>query len=177
VKPSATPPTLRRRPRWDPPAIWAGALVALVIEVPAWIATSWALGAENWTLTAVFSMLQFLAFVLGGACAAWVQRLSLPLAHALVTAVGTYLALQVVISIIRIASGSGINIMNIVFFTTLALVAGAIGGALGSAMRRRGLVPSNQRVMIETTASATPHTTGNNTSNNTGSFTEPEDER
>lgn len=143
---AAHSPVSRRRPRWDPPAIWAGALVALVIEIPAWIATSWALSADNWTLTAVFSVLQFLAFVLGGACAAWVQRLSLPLAHALVTAVGTYLALQVVISIIRIVSGGGINIMNIVFFTTLALVAGAVGGALGSAMRRRGLVPSNQRL-------------------------------
>jgi len=141
---SATDPSARRRPRWDPPAIWAGALVALVIEIPAWIATSWALSAENWTLTAAFSLLQFVAFVLGGACAAWVQRLSLPLAHALVTAVGTYLALQLVISIIRLMAGTGINIMNIVFFTTLALVAGAIGGAIGSTMRRRGLVPSSQ---------------------------------
>lgn len=135
----------RRAPRWDPAAIRAGALVALVIAVPLWIAASWSMDGERWGLTALFTLGALAGFVLGAACAAWVQQLGLPLAHGIVTSVGTYLAVQVVVSAYRIATSSAIDVFGIMFFVTLAALAGVVGGLVGMRMRAAGFVPSTQR--------------------------------
>lgn len=131
------------RRSWDRAAIGAGAIVTVVVSVPAWVAASWALSAGRWTLTAAFSSIEFLGFVLGAACAAWAQRSSMPLAHGIVTSIGTYLGLQVILAVVRLVSGSGVDLMNAIFFATLAAVAGIIGAGLGQYLGRR--IPSRAR--------------------------------
>ena len=131
--------------RWDLTALRAGALLALVIAVPAWIGAGWSSGRESFTLNAVFTLLALVGFVLGAACSAWIQQRSYPLAHGVVTAVGTYVAVQVIVSTYRVLMGLGVNAFSLLLFTTVAAVAGLIGGLLGGRMRRLGFVPSTQR--------------------------------
>jgi hypothetical protein len=83
----------------------------------------------------------------GATAAAWSQRKGLPLAHGLVTSVGTYLLVQLVVSVYRIANGEGIDWFRILFFVTVAAGAGLIGGFLGMRMRQTGMVPSRERIM------------------------------
>lgn len=132
--------------RWDPTAIRAGATLALLFAVPLWFAASWAsTSRESPGLALIFSLGALVAFTIGAACAAWVQQLRLPLAHGLVTAVGTYLAVQLVVSLYRLVNGETINVFNVMFFTTLAAGAGLVGGFLGLRLRTLGIVPSHER--------------------------------
>lgn len=134
--------------KWDTTAIRAGAALALLFAVPLWFAASWASNTrDSPALALVFSLGALVAFTIGAACAAWIQQLRLPLAHGLVTAVGTYVAVQVVVSIYRLARGDTINILNIMFFVTLAAFAGLIGGFLGLRLRTLGFLPSYQRTL------------------------------
>jgi hypothetical protein len=134
--------------RWDTTAIRAGAALALLFAVPLWLAASWAATSrDNTGLALVFSLGALVAFMFGAACAAWLQRLRLPLAHGLVTAIGTYLAVQVVVSIYRIVRGDAINWFNVFFFVTLAALAGLLGGLLGQRLRSVGFVPSTERTI------------------------------
>lgn len=134
-----------RAPTWDTTALRAGALVALVIAVPLWIGASWAADRDQWGLTAVLTLGALLGFVFGAACAAWIQTLQLPLAHGLVTAVGTYVTVQVVVTVYRLAVGNDVNWFSAFFYVTLAAGAGFLGGILGSRLRASGFVPSSQR--------------------------------
>lgn len=136
---------VRRAPSWDLTAIRAGGLLALVVAVPLWIGASWAQERENWALTAAFTLGALAGFVLGAACAAWIQRLGLPLAHGLVTAIGTYVAVQVVVTVYRLATGGRVNVFGALFYITLAGGAGLIGGFVGLRLRAAGFVPSSQR--------------------------------
>lgn len=132
--------------RWDWTAIRAGGALAVVFAVPLWFAASWAVESrDSRPLGLAFSFASLGAFFVGAACAAWIQRLRLPLGHGIVTSVGTYLAVQVVVTIYRLASGSSINWFNIMFFVTLAGFAGLFGGLLGQRLRSAGFVPSHER--------------------------------
>ncbi len=131
--------------RWDLTALKAGALLALVIAVPAWIGAGWSSSRESFALNAVFTLLALVGFVLGAACSAWIQQRSYPLAHGVVTAVGTYVVVQVIVSTYRVIMGTGVNMFSLLLFTTVAAIAGLIGGLLGGRMRRLGFVPSTQR--------------------------------
>jgi hypothetical protein len=131
--------------RWDTVAIRAGAALALVFGIPLFAAASWATGRESPGLAAVFSLGALFAFTAGAACAAWLQQRRLPLAHGLVTAIGTYLALQVVVTAYRLIVGTTVNWFNVMFFLTLASVAGLVGGAFGHRLRKIGFVPSHER--------------------------------
>ncbi len=137
--------------RWDWIAIRSGGALALVFAIPLFAAASWASGArESPGLATVFSFGALVAFMAGAACAAWLQPLRLPLAHGLVTAILTYLAVQVVVTAYRLVVGNTVNWFNIMFFLTLASLAGLIGGAFGQRMRRLGFVPSNElRIDLE----------------------------
>lgn len=134
-----------RAPNWDVVAIRAGAALALVIAVPLWIAASWSTDNENWGLTALFTIGALIGFVLGAACAAWLQRLRLPLAHGMVTAVGTYVAVQVLVTTYRLATGADINWFGVLFYVTVALGAGLVGGFIGLRLRAVGFIPSTER--------------------------------
>jgi hypothetical protein len=137
--------TDRRLPNWDASAIRAGGLLSLLIAVPLWIAASWAQGAGRSGLTLILTLGALFGFMFGAAAAAWSQRRGLPLAHGLVTAVGTYLLVQLVVSVYRLTTGSSIDWFRIVFFVTVAAGAGLIGGFLGMRMRQTGMLPSRER--------------------------------
>ena len=98
-----------RTPNWDASAIRAGALLSLIVAVPLWVAASWAQGAGRSGLTLILTLGALGGFTFGAAGAAWSQRKGLPLAHGLVTSVGTYLLVQLVVSIYRVANGESIN--------------------------------------------------------------------
>lgn len=136
-----------RTPDWDASALRAGAFISLVIAVPLWIAALWTQSQGRTGLTAVLTLTAFAGFILGAAASAWAQRRGLPLAHGIITAVGTYFGAQVVVSVVRLASGGSINPIRIVFFLTMAAAAGLIGGFLGMRMRRAGMIPSRERVI------------------------------
>lgn len=135
----------RRLPNWDASAIRAGGLLSLLIAVPLWVAASWAQGAGRAGLTLILTLGALFGFMFGAAAAAWSQRRGLPLAHGLVTAVGTYLLVQLVVSIYRLSTGSSIDWFRIVFFVTVAAGAGLVGGFLGMRMRQSGMLPSRER--------------------------------
>jgi hypothetical protein len=137
--------TPRRLPNWDASAIQTGGLLALAIAVPLWIAASWAQDSGRPGLTLVLTLGALFGFVFGAAGAAWSQRRGLPLAHGLVTAVGTYLLVQFVVSVYRVATGSSIDGFRILFFVTVAAGAGLLGGFLGMRMRQTGMLPSRER--------------------------------
>jgi hypothetical protein len=86
-----------------------------------------------------------IGFIVGSGSAAWAQRRGTPLSHALVTAVGTYVAAQSVFVILRLVTGRDVNWFGV--FSTLSIVsfAGIIGGFLGSRMQAKGFVPSARR--------------------------------
>ena len=73
--------------RWDTAALRMGAMVSLIFAIPFSIGASWAASRDS-TALAIWLVLGAIGgFTLGAGCAAWVQRLDLPLSHGLVTAV------------------------------------------------------------------------------------------
>ena len=84
-------------------------------------------------------------FTLGAGCAAWVQRLDLPLSHGLVTAVGTYSAAQMIFIIVRLVSGNTVNWFGAFFNLSVVGGVGLIGGWIGRRLRAKGFVPSFER--------------------------------
>lgn len=131
--------------RWDVAAMRAGGILALVVAVPAFVGASWASNREMVGVAAVLSFVALGGFMLGAACAAWVQRLRLPLAHGLVTAIVTYLLVQVVVSVYRLVRGDAIDLFVIFFYLTLAALAGLLGGLVGQRLRSVGFLPSHER--------------------------------
>lgn len=116
-----------------------------MLAVPLWIGASWASERESLGLASALSLGSLLAFWLGATVAAWRQRLRLPLAHGLVTAIGTYVGVQVVVSIYRVATGTPVNLFTVMFFVTLAAMAGLLGGVIGARLRRVGILPASER--------------------------------
>lgn len=84
-------------------------------------------------------------FTLGAGVAAWIQRTGYPLLHGLVCAGATYLAAQVVFVAIKVVRGGDVNWFGIMFTLSVVMVAGLVGGALGSMLQRRGIMPSARR--------------------------------
>jgi hypothetical protein len=82
--------------------------------------------------------------VLGAGVAAWVQQRDLPLAHALVCAVGTYLLAQAVFVLLRLLTDREVRWFAAFFNLTVAAGAGLIGGALGGMLQRRGFGPTRR---------------------------------
>ena len=101
--------------RWDVPAIKAGGMVCLVFAVPFSIGSRWAADRDDSTLATFLVIGAVLGFVLGAGCAAWVQRVGLPLSHGIVTAVGTYLVAQTVFVLIRLVRGSEVRWFALLF--------------------------------------------------------------
>lgn len=129
--------------RWDVAALRAGGMVALVFAVPFSIGATWAAGRDDNGLALWLSIGAVLGFVLGAGCAAWVQRLDLPLSHGIVTAVGTYALAQTVFIIIRLLRGSDVNWFAALFNLSVMVGAGLIGGLLGKRLRDKGFRPSS----------------------------------
>jgi hypothetical protein len=127
-------------------ALRAGASVALVFAVPFSVAARIvADGAKHPGLALLLSVAALGGFILGAGVAAWAQRLQLPLKHGIVCAAGTYIAAQTVFIIVRLVRSDDVHWLAAIFNLTTVMVAGLIGGGLGSALQRRGFFPSTSR--------------------------------
>jgi len=125
--------------RWDWFAIRAGGGVALVFAVPITIVGSI---VDDPALNAVFFFGALFGFILGSGCTAWVQRVGTPYTHALLTAGGSYLFAQAVFVTIRLVTGGEVRWFAVVFTLSFVLLAGLIGGVLGSRLQAGGYHPS-----------------------------------
>jgi hypothetical protein len=131
--------------RWDTAALRMGAMVSLIFAIPFSIGASWAASRDS-TALAIWLVLGAIGgFTLGAGCAAWVQRLDLPLSHGLVTAVGTYSAAQMIFIVVRLVSGNSVNWFGAFFNLSVVGGAGLIGGWIGRRLRTKGFVPSFER--------------------------------
>jgi hypothetical protein len=128
--------------RWDWPAVRMGAAVCVVFAVPVTVVAA---VVDGEALSALFFFAALFGFVLGSGCAAWVQRVGAPLSHALVTAGGTYLAAQAVFVVVRLLVADEVSWFRILFTLNLVLLAGLVGGFLGSRLLSKGIEPSIRR--------------------------------
>ena len=126
----------------DRKALLQGAVVSLLFAVP------FAIGAaivndrdDKSPWTAILWLAALAGFLLGAGIAAWVQTTGYPIVHGMFCAGGTYLATQTLLTVIRLVRGESVSWIAIFFTFTMVMFAGLIGGALGGAMRKRGLVP------------------------------------
>ena len=130
----------------DRAALKQGAWVSLVFAVPFSIGSR--LMADHEPKSPWVSVLWLAAlggFALGAGIAAWVQRTGFPLLHGLVCAGGTYVAAQSVFIIVKLLRGGSISWLAVFFTFTVVITAGLVGGGLGSALRKRGLIPTTER--------------------------------
>lgn len=128
--------------RLDRIAVRQGGAVSLMFAVPCALLSRWF--ADSGDSSGVAALLWLLAlggFVVGAGVASWLQRAGLPLVHGMVAAGGAYLAAQVLFIVIKLARGGDVNWLSALFTFTFVLVAGLIGGALGSMLQRRGITP------------------------------------
>ncbi|MCE9622175.1 MAG: hypothetical protein K8R99_07520 [Actinomycetia bacterium] len=127
-------------------ALRRGGAIALVVGVPCAIgSSSLAQGDGDSFFVGLLWLGAVAGFVIGAGVAAWVQRKGTPLIHGMVCAGGTYAAVQVVFSIVRLSRGKDVSWLGLFFTFTVVLLAGIIGGGLGSMMQRRGITPGSSR--------------------------------
>lgn len=128
--------------RFDWSAVRAGASVCLVFAVPFSLLARWAADSrDDEGLAIVLTLCALAGFVVGSGIAAWVQRVGLPLVHAIVTASLTYLGAQTVFIVLRLVTGREVRWFAALFNVTPVLLAGVVGGMLGLVLQRRGIVP------------------------------------
>lgn len=130
--------------RWDIDALRAGASVCLTLAVPFRVLAA-VLDSESGGLNALLFLLFVTFFMIGAGCAAWVQRTGTPLSHALVTAIGSYVLVEAVFTIVRFVNGTDTQWLQVLFTLSLISAVGLIGGFLGSRLQARGFVPSSRR--------------------------------
>jgi hypothetical protein len=126
--------------RWDVDAIRAGALICLVLAIPF---TVLGLVSDGARVISFFGAV--VGFVIGSGSAAWAQRCGTPQSHALVTAIGTYVAAQGLFVALRLVTGREVNWFAVFFTLSIVSFAGVIGGFLGSRLQAKGFVPSSRR--------------------------------
>ena len=128
--------------RWDIAALRAGVSVTAVFAAPFLVAARLvADNDEDSSLPVLLILVSLLGFVIGAGVAAWLQQRRTPLSHGIVTAVGTYAVVQGVFVVVKLARGSDVRWLAIFFNLTITLLAGAIGGLLGTSLQKRGLEP------------------------------------
>jgi hypothetical protein len=130
--------------RFDPEAIRAGIGVCLILAVPLTLVAAF-VDSDDSGLNALFFFGAMFGFVLGAGCAAWLQQRGTPMSHGIVTAMVAYLGAQFVFVTFRLLRGDSVNWFGIFFTLSLVMLAGVIGGLLGSSLQARGIVPSHRR--------------------------------
>ena len=130
--------------RWDEDAIRAGASVCIALAVPFRVLAA-VVGDEGSALDALLFVVFLLFFVVGSGCAAWLQQRGTPLSHALVTAAGSYLAMEAVFLVVRLVRGTQIPWFGILFTLMLVLTCAILGGLFGSRLQSQGYTPSRRR--------------------------------
>jgi hypothetical protein len=131
--------------RWDSAALRAGASVSLVFAVPAAVIARLVADSAGPGIIPLLYLVFIGGFIVGGGCAAWVQRVGMPLMHGLVAAGATYAAAQAVLIVVELLTGDPVDWFNVIFQLTVVLGAGLIGGFLGGRLRAQGMVPSQER--------------------------------
>jgi hypothetical protein len=130
----------------DRAALRRGASVTLVFAVPFSIASRLVADrSADSPWTSVLWLLALAGFTLGAGVAAWTQTRALPFLHGMACAGGTYLAVQAVFVVVKLVRGSEVRWLAVFFTFSAVLVAGVVGGALGSVLRKRGLLPMHER--------------------------------
>lgn len=129
--------------RWDVAALRAGAGVCLLIAVPLTVVAA-IVDSDDGAVRALFFFGAMAGFVIGGGCAAWLERRGTPMSHSVVTTGGTYLVAQALFITVRLIGGSDVNWYGVFFTLGLVLVAGVIGGLLGSRLQANGFTPSSR---------------------------------
>lgn len=130
--------------RWDLDALRAGATICLVVAVPFTV-----LGLVVDGLGAISYFGAVAGFIVGSGGAAWAQRCGTPLSHALVTAIGTYVAAQAIFVAVRLVTGRDVQWFAIFFTLSIVSFAGLVGGFLGNRLQAKGFVPSSRRSIDE----------------------------
>ncbi len=130
--------------RWDVDALRAGIGVCLILAIPLTLVAAF-VDSDSSGLNALFFFGAMFGFVLGGGCAAWVQRRGTPMSHGVLTTIVAYLGAQGVFIVIRLVRGESVNWFGVFFTLSLVTLAGLFGGILGSQLQARGFVPSSQR--------------------------------
>ena len=126
-------------------ALRQGGAIALVVGAPCAIGSSVVASGNDGSspLVALLWLGAVAGFVIGAGVAAWVQRRGTPLIHGLVCAGGTYLAVQIVFSVVRLSRGREVSWLGLFFTFTVVLFAGVIGGSLGGMLQRKGFTSSS----------------------------------
>lgn len=130
----------------DRAALRQGGAVALVFAVPFSVAARLLADMDPpspWRYPALLAALA--GFVVGAGIAAWVQGTGYPMVHGMVCAAGTYLLAQTVFVVVKLVRSGDVNWFGVFFNFTITLFAGVIGGALGSALQKRGFAPGQRR--------------------------------
>jgi hypothetical protein len=130
--------------RWDVEAIRSGIGVCLILAIPLTLIAAF-VDSESSGLNALFFFGAMFGFVLGGGCAAWVQRRGTPMSHGVVTTIVAYLSAQTVFVAVRLVRGDSVNWFGVFFTLSLVILAGLVGGLLGSQLQARGFVSSENR--------------------------------
>ena len=130
--------------RWDVDALRAGIGVCLILAIPLTLVAAF-VDSDSSGLNALFFFGAMFGFVLGGGCAAWVQRRGTPMSHGVLTTIVAYVGAQSVFILIRLVRGESVNWFGVFFTLSLVTLAGLFGGILGSQPQARGFVPSSQR--------------------------------
>ena len=130
--------------RWDLDAVRAGIGVCLILAVPLTLIAAF-VDSDSSGLNALFFFGAMFGFVLGGGCAAWVPRRGTPMSHGAITTIVAYLVAQSVFIVIRLVRVECVNLFGVFFTLSLVVLAGIVGGILGSQLQARGFVPSGQR--------------------------------
>ena len=124
----------------DTRAVLDGGSVAAMIAVPVQIIARIAVDDNKQSgSTVLVTMVILGALVLGAGVAAWRQQRRTPLTHGIITAVGVYVSIQVVFTTLKALQGDPIRWGRIITSFTLSLVAGILGGMLGSILLRQGV--------------------------------------
>ena len=131
--------------RWDTAALRAGASVSLVFAVPAAVIARLVADSAGPGIIPLLYLVFIGGFIVGGGCAAWVQKVGMPLMHGLVAAGATYSAAQAVLILVELLTGDSVDWFNVIFQLTVVLGAGLVGGFLGGRLRARGMIPSQER--------------------------------
>ena len=142
---NGTPATPAGGSRWDVPALRAGGSVALAMAAPLTILArvlndraddrGTDSGAAPW-----LAVLALGFFVIGAGVAAWQQDRGTPLSHGIVAAGSAFVIAQAVFLLYKVTFGDGaVQWLRIAVNLTLTLVAGTLGGFLGSFLQRNGV--------------------------------------
>ena len=125
--------------RLDLRALYEGGVIAAVIAVPAGgVGRILADRSDQPGWVLILVVLVLAGLVLGAGVAAWRQDRGLPLAHGIVTAVGVFVIVQAVGVVVRLSRGDGVSWSRVASSLLLSLMAGTVGGLLGSFVLSHG---------------------------------------